>query len=216
MYFFCNTLFKIIHCLLIESWMWLAILFTIITFYLELRVKNIKSIIYVIQIQFYPGYKIMFKFTRMAEFEFDFTDSKLAVKLLFILKMFILCRADKIMFKVSRSSIRIMLFSIVLMLLRLVLNTILSTWMGRRFYCLDNLYRVKDYWIRTRKCSIFVRIKTHIAIYGNTSLNTDEYGELFSPYSVVFHEVLIQRRTTYSQRRSPKIELSYSYQTLIF
>ena len=26
-------------------------------------------------------------------------------------------------------------------------------------------------------------------VYGNTSLNADEYGELFSPYSVLFHPV---------------------------
>ena len=29
-----------------------------------------------------------------------------------------------------------------------------------------------------------------LPIYGNTSLNTDEYGALFSPYSVVFYAVI--------------------------
>ena len=69
---------------------------------------------------------------------------------------------------------------------------------------------VKEYWIRPEKYSVFVRIKTRIAIidsvyfrirtgspytevygvyYGNTSLNTDEYGALLSPYSVVFYVV---------------------------
>ena len=34
-----------------------------------------------------------------------------------------------------------------------------------------------------------LRIKTRIDINDNTSLNTDEYGALFSPYSVVFYPV---------------------------
>ena len=49
--------------------------------------------------------------------------------------------------------------------------------------CSDQ-YCVKANWIRTEECSVFVRIKTRIAIYDNTSLNTDEYGALFSPYSM--------------------------------
>ena len=50
---------------------------------------------------------------------------------------------------------------------------------------------VKDHWIRTEKCSVFVCIKTRMDIYGNTSLNTDEYGALFSPYAVVFYAVVL-------------------------
>ena len=38
--------------------------------------------------------------------------------------------------------------------------------------------------------SVFVRSKARIAIYGNTSLITEEYGALFSPYSVGFYAVL--------------------------
>ena len=54
----------------------------------------------------------------------------------------------------------------------------------------ETLHCLKDHWIRTEKCSVFIRIKTCIAINVNTSLNTDEYGALFSLYSVVFYAVL--------------------------
>ena len=49
-----------------------------------------------------------------------------------------------------------------------------------------------------------LRIKTRIAIYGNTSHNTDEYGVIFSPYSVVFYAVILTqgdlRYRTFRQR----------------
>ena len=54
-----------------------------------------------------------------------------------------------------------------------------------------SMHCVKDYWIRTEKYSVFVSIKTRIAINGNTSLNMDEYVALFSLYSVVFYSVMV-------------------------
>ena len=47
------------------------------------------------------------------------------------------------------------------------------------------------------------RVKILIAINGKTSLNTDEYGALFSPYSVVFYSVIISiKRCTTKKRRN--------------
>ena len=60
---------------------------------------------------------------------------------------------------------------------------------SRKTYVYIIPHWVKDYWIRTEKCSVFVRIKNRIDINRNTILNTDEYGALFSPYSVVFYAV---------------------------
>ena len=45
--------------------------------------------------------------------------------------------------------------------------------------------------LRTIKKPRPIRVKTCILINGNTSLNTDENGGLFSPYSVVFYAVNI-------------------------
>ena len=42
-------------------------------------------------------------------------------------------------------------------------------------------------------------LQISVTVNGNTSLNTDEYGALFSPYSVVFHSVQCSGITSVAQ-----------------